>query len=203
MYSVSLDVKKPQVIPGVLKLYVKIPIDRIKVLTTNNMQVLKELESRTLTKITVDEINSFALVEPSSSNTPVINVMKARDFINAVAVGFSPEKAWRILNDDQIIITIDLKTVVGDSQNHLTRIKGRVIGEEGKVKKNIEEMTGTNISVYEDYIAIIGDYDGANLAREAVEMLIQGRQHSTVYKYLDRSVHDVKKKKVTTIWNKD
>ncbi|MEM2575777.1 MAG: KH domain-containing protein, partial [Sulfolobales archaeon] len=99
--------------------------------------------------------------------------------------------------------TIDLKTVVGDSQNHLTRIKGRVIGEEGKVKKNIEEMTGTNISVYEDYIAIIGDYDGANLAREAVEMLIQGRQHSTVYKYLDRSVHDVKKKKVTTIWNKD
>ncbi|MCX8185756.1 MAG: KH domain-containing protein [Sulfolobales archaeon] len=199
----SLEGRKPQVIPGVLKLYVKIPLERIKLLTTNKMQVIKELESRTLTKVSLDEVNCFAIIEPSNPSTPVVNVMKARDFINAVAAGFSPDKAWRLLNDEQILVIIDLKSVVGESQNHLTRIKGRVIGEEGKVKKNIEEITGTDISVYDDNIAIIGDYESANLAREAVEMLIQGRQHSTVYKYLDRAVRDVKKRKVTAIWSKE
>lgn len=199
----GFDAKKPQVIPGVLKLYVRIPLERIKVLTSNERQVIKELEDRTLTKISVDEVNSYAIVEPSTPNTPVINVIKAKEFINAVAVGFPPEKAWRLLNDDQVLLVIDLKVAVGDAQNHLTRVKGRVIGEGGKVKKNIEEITGTYISVYDDYVAIIGDYESANLAREAIEMLIQGRQHTTVYKYLDRVVHEVKRKRVTTMWSKD
>lgn len=199
----GFDAKKPQVIPGVLKLYVRIPLDRVKVLTSNDKQVIKELEGRTLTKISIDEVNSYAIVEPSTPNTPVMNVIKAKEFINAVAVGFPPEKAWRLLNDDQVLLIIDLKVAVGDSQNHLTRVKGRVIGEGGKVRKNIEEIAGTYISVYDDYIAIIGDYESANLAREAIEMLIQGRQHTTVYKYLDRVAHEVKKKRITTIWSKD
>ncbi len=194
--------QKPQVLPGVLKLYVKVPPDRVRVLTANNSEVLRELEGRTLTKVSVDEVNSYAIVEPSTPNTPVANVIKAREFINAIAAGFAPERAWRLLNDDQILLVIDLKTVVTDSENHLTRIKGRIIGEGGKVKKNIEEITGTYISVYEDLIAIIGDYEGVNLAKEAVEMLIQGRQHSTVYKYLDKAVREVKKKRATTMWSK-
>lgn len=194
--------KKPQVIPGVLKLYVRIPIERIKVLTNNEKQVIKELESRTLTKISIDEINSYATIEPLTPNTPVANVIKAREFINAVSVGFPPEKAWRLLSDDQILLTIDLKTAIGDSQNHLTRVKGRVIGEGGKVKKNIEEITGTYISVYDDYIAIIGDYESVNIAKNAIEMLIQGSQHSTVYKYLDKAIHNIKKKNIR-LWNRE
>lgn len=199
---VSSGEGRPQVVPGVLKLYVKIPVERIGVLTSNKMQVIKELERRTLTRVSVDEVNCFAIVEPSSPDTPVINVMKARDFINAVAMGFPPEKAWRTLNEEQILVVIDLKNTAYDSPNHLTRIKGRIIGEEGKVKRNIEEMTGVDISIYDDYISIIGDYESANLAREAIEMLIQGRQHSTVYRYLDRALSDVKKKKAKAIWSK-
>ncbi len=198
----SSNGRKPHVIPGVLKLYVKIPLERIKVLTSNEKQVIKELESRTLTKVSIDEVNSYATIEPSTPNTPVANVIKAREFINAVSVGFPPEKAWRLLSDDQILLIIDLRTVIGDSQNHLTRIKGRVIGEGGKVKKNIEEITGTYVSIYEDYISIIGDYENVNIARNAIEMLIQGSQHSTVYKYLDRAAHNVKKRTVT-LWSRE
>lgn len=195
----SKDVK-PQVLPGVLKMYVRVPPERIKVLVGSKYEVIKELEARTQTKIKIDEVNCYATIEPASPNTPVINVMKAKEFINAIAVGFTPEKAWRLLDEDQILIVIDLKKVIGDSQNHLTRVKGRIIGEDGRVKKNIEEITGTYISVYEDFIAIIGDYDSADVARNAIEMLIQGRQHSTVYKYLDKAVHELKSKRTSSLW---
>jgi ribosomal RNA assembly protein len=195
----SKDVK-PQVLPGVLKMYVRVPPERIKVLVGSKYEVIKELEARTQTKIKIDEVNCYATIEPASPNTPVINVMKAKEFINAIAVGFTPEKAWRLLDEDQILIVIDLKKVIGDSLNHLTRVKGRVIGEDGRVKKNIEEITGTYISVYEDFIAIIGDYESADVARNAIEMLIQGRQHSTVYKYLDKAVHELKSKRTSSLW---
>ncbi|MCS7099487.1 MAG: RNA-processing protein, partial [Sulfolobales archaeon] len=85
---------------------------------------------------------------------------------------------------------------------HLQRVKGRIIGEEGRARKTLEEMTGTYISVCRDYVAIIGDYTRAELARQAVEMLAQGRQHSTVYKFLDRALRELKRKESVDIWRK-
>ncbi len=192
-----------EVIPGVTKLYMRIPLDRIGVLIGQKGAVLKELEARTGTRIRVDSDNGNIVIEPISPSTPVYNLLKARDFIRAIAAGFSPERAWRVLEEDQVLIEIDLKEVVGNAQSHLTRIKGRIIGEEGRARKNLEMMTGTYINVYEDKVAIIGDYESAQVAREAIEMLIQGRQHSTVYKYVDRAMREIKRRRLTSLWSKD
>jgi ribosomal RNA assembly protein len=194
--------KVPKVTPGVTKLYLKVPLDRVGVLIGENGKVLKELQLRTRTKISVDSGDGTVIIEPISPSTPVYNLLKARDFVRAVSAGFPPDRAWRVLEEDQVLVVINLKEVVGDSPNHLTRIKGRIIGEGGKARKNIESMTGTYVNIHGDTVAIIGDYESAEVTREAIEMLIQGRQHSTVYKYLDKAMRELKRKRMGDLWIK-
>jgi ribosomal RNA assembly protein len=192
--------REGHLIPGVTRFYVKIPLERIGVLIGKNGETLKRLMRETQTKITVDEVNATVIIEPAGPQTKAADLMKARDIVMAIGYGFSPERAFRLLDDDQILVVIDLKQYVGPSENHLTRIKGRIIGEEGRARKNIEEMTGTYISVYDDYVAIIGDYESANAARDAIMMLIEGRQHSTVYRYLEREMRKIKRSRITAFW---
>ncbi len=189
-------------IPGVTRLYEKLPLDRIGVLIGEGGRVKEEIMRRTGTRLVVDSTTGTVVIEPASPHTSALNLMKARDIVRAIAYGFSPERAFRLLDEDQILIVIDLKHYVGDKPNHLQRIKGRIIGEEGKARRTIEEVTGTYISIYRDYIAIIGDYESANIAKEAIEMLIQGRQHSTVYRFLERKMFLEKRRRMRELWRK-
>ncbi len=198
--SPQLPSSRPYFIPGVTRLYVKIPPDRIGVLIGKGGEVLKSVMERTKTKIIVDNINCSVIIEPATPATTPLDLMKAQEFVKAIAYGFSPERAMRVLDEDQVLIVIDLKQYVKPSPNHLTRVKGRIIGEHGKARKNLEEITGTYISVYDDYVAIIGDYESASAAREAILMLIEGRQHSTVYRYLDRIMSRIKRSKKFQYW---
>ena len=185
---------------GITRLYCRVPLDRVGVLIGENGQVIRDLMRRTMTIIRVVSQNGTVVIEPESPNVLPINLLKAQDFIKAIAYGFSPERALRVLDEDQILLVIDLKQKVGPSPNHITRVKGRIIGEKGKARKIIEEMTGTYISVYDTYVAIIGDYESATAAREAIEMLIEGRQHATVYRYLERVMRQIKRRKITKLW---
>jgi len=191
------------VVPGVTKLYVRVPLERIGVLIGHEGEVLRKVMERTGTKITVDSANGTVVIEPASPATSPYNLLKAQDFVRAIGYGFSPERAMRVLEEDQVLIVIDLKQYVGSNPNHLTRIKGRIIGERGKARKNLEEMSGVYISVYDDYVAIIGDYESANAVKEAIELLIQGRQHSTVYRHLDRLLMRVKRREKLELWYKE
>ncbi len=195
--------KEGRLSPGVTKMYLRVPTDRLGPLIGEEGKVLKELEDRTGTLISVDSVNGSVAIEPATPYTSMDRLLKARDFIRAVAAGFPPEKAWRLLEEDQTLIIINLKEVVGDSPNHLSRVKGRVIGEKGKAKRNIEQMTGVYLNIYDDIIAIIGDYESAQVAREAVEMLIQGRMHSTVYRHIDRLMREIKRRKMREYWSKN
>jgi ribosomal RNA assembly protein len=188
------------VIPGITKLYIKIPVERIGIVIGKDGETLKKIMEATKTLITVNEIDGVIVIEPASPYTKPIDLMKAQDIIKAIGYGFSPDKAFRLIDEDQILVVIDLKDYIKPSLNHLTRVKGRIIGEEGKVRKNIENMTDTYISIYDDYISIIGDYDGVNIAREAIMMLIEGRQHTTVYRYIDKAMRQVKRSRMTSIW---
>ncbi|MET1129063.1 MAG: KH domain-containing protein [Thermoproteota archaeon] len=195
--------EKPHNVPGVLRLYAKIPPERVGVLIGEGGKVKLEVMRRTGTRIVVDSTTGMVIIEPESPDTPPYKVMKAQEFVKAIAYGFSPERALRVLDDDQVLVVIDLKQHVGDSPNHLKRVKGRIIGEKGKARKTIEEMTGTYISVYDNYVAIIGDYESATIAKQAIEMLIEGRQHSTVYRYLEREMFKLRRARMTQLWEKN
>ncbi len=191
---------RPTLIPGVTRLYVKVPLDRIGVLIGRGGEVLRMVMERTRTKIMVDEVNGSVVIEPASPATTALDLMKAQDFVKAIAYGFSPERASRVLEEDQVLIVIDLKQYVKPSPNHLTRVKGRIIGEGGKARKNLEEIGNVYISVYDDYVAIIGDYESANAVRDAILMLVEGRQHSTVYRYLERVMSQIKRRQHLSYW---
>lgn len=188
--------------PGVTRVYLRVHEDRLGVLIGEGGRVLKELEARLGVKVTVNSIDSSVVIEPASSYTPVTNVIKCQEIVKAIDYCFSYERASRLYDDDAVLLVVDLKDRAGSGESHLQRIKGRIIGEEGRARKTLEEMTGTHISVCREYVAIIGDYNRAELARQAIEMLAQGRQHSTVYKFLDRAIRELKRREATDLWSR-
>jgi ribosomal RNA assembly protein len=185
------------------RIYVKIPLDRLGVVIGEKGKVKQKIMDKTGTRITIDTENSVVIVEPEVDGIPPVNVMKAAEIVKAIAYGFPPEKAMRLLDEDQILVIVDLKQLVGDQPNHLKRVKARIIGERGRARKTLEQMTDTDIVVGETHVAIIGDYERAMAAKRAIEMLVEGRMHSTVYKYLERELREIKRREQLRLWAKD
>ncbi|MCW4043420.1 MAG: KH domain-containing protein, partial [Candidatus Bathyarchaeota archaeon] len=95
---------------------------------------------------------------------------------------------------------IDLREIFGRNEDTISRIKGRVIGRGGKTRQLIEELTKADVSIYGHTISLIGDYDSISIAREATLLLLEGKQHSTVYKFLRQRRREQKIKKITELW---
>ncbi|MEM5826278.1 MAG: KH domain-containing protein, partial [Candidatus Aenigmatarchaeota archaeon] len=73
---------------------------------------------------------------------------------------------------------------ISKNRNTLQRIRARLIGTKGKVRKKIEEMTNTKICIYGKTVSIIGKGDNLNLARSIIEKIIEGYSHSYVFRLL-------------------
>jgi len=91
------------------------------------------------------------------------------------------------MEDDKTIEVIDLRDYVGKSRSALNRIKGRIIGLNGKSRRLIEELSGGIISVYGHTVGIIGTLDEVKSAGDAVKMLAIGSAHRTVYSKLQKA----------------
>jgi ribosomal RNA assembly protein len=190
-----LEEDKGRILPGVTRVATKVPLDRVGVIIGGGGSVIDMLRRRLGVSVRVDSTTGSVTIEPMSPSTPVANLLKAKEYIDAIGYGFSPERAERVLEEDQVLVVIDLKGYVGDSENHLKRIKGRIIGEGGRARRHLEEITDTYISVGENSVAIIGGYEEAEIARQAIQMLIEGRQHVTVYKYTEKMMAGVRRRK--------
>jgi len=121
-------------------------------------------------------------------NTVLINgeglgLYKAKMAVKAIARGFSPERIEKLYEEDSIIDVIDLGNM---KENRLKIIKSRIIGTRGKTRKKIEEASEAIISVYGKTIALIGTYEQIQIAKEAINMIISGLGHKTVYIYLEK-----------------
>jgi ribosomal RNA assembly protein len=57
------------------------------------------------------------------------------------------------------------------------------------------------VVVYGHTVGFIGTFEQVDVARNAVQMLISGSQHHTVYKYLQRKRSDFKKQRLQ-LWEK-
>jgi ribosomal RNA assembly protein len=164
--------------------YIRIPHDRVGVLIGPEGRVKARIE-KTFDVILVIEGESGnveVILNPDQSDVSVI--FTVANIVKAIGRGFSPDRAMMLGNEDFDLAIIDLEEVVGTSHNAQERIKGRIIGKDGKSRAIIEELTETQISVYGSTIAIIGNIEALPTAREAVMMLIRGSFHKTVYNYL-------------------
>jgi len=178
------------------ELFARIPKDRIGALIGPNGSVKENIEKKLSVDLTIDSESGDVTISMKDVTDPSL-LFKAKDAVMAIGRGFSPERAFRLVEDeDTVLIVIDLREIFGKSESDITRIKGRIIGKEGKTRKIIEEMTEAYICVHGHTVAVIGGPEQSETAREAITLLIKGSQHVTVYRYLQGKRHDLKKKKL-------
>jgi len=179
-----------------------IPRDRIGVVLGREGTTKAEIERAFKVKLTVNSELGTIEVTPSDDNDDPSTILRAKDVVTAVGRGFSPERAMTLTDDDMVLDVIDLREIFGKNESDINRIKGRVIGSEGKMRQLLEEMTDAKVSVYGSTISMIGEFEAVSAARQAIEMLIKGKQHSSVYKFLRRIRSETKKRKTLELWEK-
>ena len=167
---------------------IKIPDDRIGVLIGKNGKVKHEIEEKCKVRIEIDSHNGDAMISSSYESLPEMQPFKAIEIISAISKGFSPQRAYRLLsNEDLIFQVIDLKDYASKSSNAMDRVKGRIIGQNGKSRKTIEELSGAYVSVSGHTVALIGEFEEVRLANDAVIMILKGSTHKTVYTMLQEA----------------
>jgi ribosomal RNA assembly protein len=164
---------------------IKVPDDRIGVLIGKNGRVKREIEDKCKVQIEIDSQNGDAVISSASSTLSEMQPFKAMEIISAISRGFSPQRAYRLFDDEELMLQIiDLKDYTGKSANAMDRMKGRLIGQSGKSRKTIEELSGVYMSVSGHSVALIGKYEEVRLANDAVTMILKGSTHKTVYTML-------------------
>ena len=180
----------------------RIPRERVGVLVGPEGGVKEYIESKLMLELQIESESGGVTILLSERNSDPSTIFKAKDVVSAIGRGFSPEQAFRLIrNEEDIFDFIDLRTIFGRSESDIKRIKGRIIGANGKTRALIEELTEANVVVYGHTIGIIGTFDQVDVARNAVQMLINGNQHHSVYKYLQKKRSGFKKKKLQ-LWEK-
>lgn len=181
---------------------VKIPDDRIGVIIGRKGKVKDEIQQRCQVTIQIDSQSGNALVSSRDDGTLSSDPFKAVDVVYAISKGFSPERAYRLLDDDMTFQILDLRDHVTGSSNSITRVKGRIIGESGKSRRIIEDLTGAYLSVYGHTVSVIGSYEQIKLATDAIVLLIKGSPHKTVYASLQEKRSKSKLRRMQ-LWEND
>ncbi len=171
---------------------IKIPKDRVAVLIGKKGEIKKQIETTSETKITVDSGEGDVII----SGKDAIKLYAAREIVHAIARGFNPEIALLLMKHDYGFELINIMDYA-KTKNDMIRLKGRIIGEDGKSRKTIEELTNTDICVYGKSIGIIGELEYMPIARKAVETLLRGSPHNNVYRWLEKRRKELKKRHYT------
>lgn len=182
--------------------FTKIPKDRIGALIGPEGQVKATMENRLSVELTIDSETGDVTITLAKEDSDPSLLFRAKEVVTAIGRGFSPDRAYRLISDeDSALEVIDLREIFGRSPSDLQRVKGRIIGQEGKTRRIIEELTEADVSVHGHTVSIIANIDQMDVARQAIQMLLQGSQHSTVYRFLHRKRRELKKKKLE-LWEK-
>jgi ribosomal RNA assembly protein len=169
---------------------VKIASSRVGVLIGKSGATKRELEGKTHTTITVDSKEGLVKVESSEENT--VSLLRAVEIINAINRGFSPERAFEMIEDEDLLLDVIDLSVMAEGPRQLDRLRGRIIGKDGRAREQIEDMTDVEISVFGKTIALIGYPEQLKTARAAIDMLIEGVPHENVFAFLDRKKKEAK-----------
>jgi len=176
----------------------KIPKDRIGVLIGKDGQTKREIEEETGIVLDIDSDTGEVDIDTEEVEDPLVK-MKIKDVIKAIGRGFNPDKAMFLLEDGVYFDLLDIRNYVGKSSKAVKRMRGRVIGKNGRTRELIEELSESYVSIYGNTIGIIGRLTEHKIARKAVEMILNGSTHSAVYNYLESMRVEIKKEKLDWI----
>jgi len=159
---------------------IKVPQARIKALRGDRGSVTRMLEEKIKVSISLDKDGTVTLEgEP-------VDEFFALPVIKAIARGFEPRVALKLLNDEYGMKIIDLRDFARNAKT-MARVRGRIIGEEGKAKKIIEDEAEVQMAIHGHTVAVIGELELIDIAATAVFKLAEGMPHGGVYLYLEKN----------------
>ena len=163
---------------------VRIPGERIGVLIGKSGETKELIEKRTGVKLLIDSEEGDVEIDHSHASDPSMAIVVS-NIVTAIGRGFSPSKAIKLLENDCYFEVLDIRDYVGKKVEHVERMRARVIGTHGKTREIFEELTGADISIYGNTVAIIGTSVALDIARRGMDMLLSGSEHAAVYGFLE------------------
>ena len=163
---------------------IRIPTDRIGVLIGKSGNTKRLIEEKCLVNLDIDSQGGEVMIK-TKTLTEDMEPFKAVEIVSAIGRGFSPENAMRLLRGENSLHIIDLREFAGKSPEQIERVKGRIIGEGGKARLNIENLTNALVTIYGRTVAIIGEPNQLRLAVDAISSLSSGSMHGPVYSKLE------------------
>jgi ribosomal RNA assembly protein len=179
--------------------FIKVPGERIGVLIGRKGAIIGKIKQECRVNVDVESESGNVIVRYDSSSLIEGNPFKALEIISAIARGFSPERAFKLLDEDIVFQLLDIRDYVGNSQSSMNRLKGRIIGERGKSRRTIEELSGADVSVYGHTVGFIGIFEAIKVAVEAIVLLSKGSSHRSVYAMLQNYRRKLKQEKMS-LW---
>ena len=172
--------------------YLKIPQNRVGALIGKNGEVKKSIEKLTGTILDIDSDDGTVYITPREDMEDPLGVWNANHIVKAIARGFNPEVAMKLIHDDIYLEIMKLPLYVGKSKKALARYKGRIIGANGKTRELITELADVDMAVYGKTVSLIGEMDNILVAKEAIEMILNGSRHKSVYSFLENKKETLK-----------
>ncbi|MCK4757171.1 MAG: RNA-processing protein [Thermoplasmata archaeon] len=172
-------------------LFVRMPKERVAVLIGHDGKVKKQIEKLASVKINVESKSGDVAISFKGNDTN-FKALAARDIVKAIARGFSPNRAMCLFDDDNYLELLDVRDYAGKSHKHNRRIRARLIGTKGKTRHLIEELSGAEMSIYGNTVGLIGDVHSLDAAKRATQMLLEGSEHSAVYRFLEGRRREMK-----------
>lgn len=159
--------------------YLKVPDDSTRFF---EKETLNRLSEETQADIQFNEDDRNIQVEHSQS----VKEMDVLNVLRAMFMGFDYSECIELFNNPMTRFeSINIKNKTRNYKE-FKRQKGRIIGENGKAKRVMSDLTDANIQVHNDKVAILGDMNDAIKAREAVMKILSGSPHSHVYDSLEK-----------------
>ena len=181
---------------------IRIPVDRVGALIGKSGKVKQVIEDACSVKLNIDS-ESGEIEILTQDNVEDMQPFKAMEVVSAIGRGFSPENAMKLMTGEYLLHVIDLRDFAGKSPQQIERIKGRIIGEGGRARVNMENLTNTNISVYGKTVSIIGEPIQIKLAVSALSSISSGSRHGSVYGKLEANKRKQKLDRMQLWENKD
>jgi len=173
--------------------HVTIPDDRIGVLIGEGGETMRRIEEQAEVRLDIDSETGAVRVE--SVGDPVTG-LKGPDIVKAIGRGFAPDDALRLLDDDLMMLeVIDLDAATRNERD-LRRQKGRLIGEDGRTRELMEELSGAEVVIYGSTLAVVGEPEQVDMVRSATEMILDGAPHGAVYSFLERRHNERKREEL-------
>ncbi len=169
--------------------HVTIPEDRIGVLIGSDGETKDRIEAAADITLEVDSQTGVVEIVRQEDGDPVRS-LKGPQVVKAIARGFPPEAALRLLDDvdgdEEMMVyeSINIKKATG-SEGEMKAKKGRLIGRNGRTRELMEELTGADVRIYGKTFGVIGTPEQVDVAVTAAEMLLGGAEHGTVYSYME------------------